>query len=763
VDAANNYQSFSSTGLVDTAWADRVQVTDAYQAGLASRNTGGKQSQGVAWEYMILLANATHHDMWINIPVSADDDYVNQLAQLILNGNQYTRGLDKDLNVYVELSNEVWNFSFPQSIFNLIQGDIEGISADQRYMEHVFQIAQIFQNNFGETSPNGRVRTVALWQYTQELTFFNDLAWAEQRLGVPAKSVLYGIGQASYYNASDTSTVDATFATMWTGSDATRRDSIGWASVAAFYGLKNVSYEAGPGSLAAGVGSYVIHDPRMYPSVEHQFLDNWFAVGGDVANYFTLQGAVSNFGTYLLVEDYEHLRTPTYEAAQSVLYTPRPTLTAGNVLPFAPRQSVMIDPSQRTPDIFSNEAKPGSGLVIQAGSPNLYLLRATGTGTYSLRLFGHASDSSAAVDVLVDEKLIGTLTLGLTDGFSSTLQFTAATGLHGLSLAGASSDQTILPPVTGTISIALVSGWGIPVAPSAPANLTAVAGNASVTLNWAPASSASQYKVARSTQSGGPYTTLKTIATNSYIDNSVSNNQKYYYVVSAGSAYGYGALSMQVVSFPSATTAPPSPTGLTASFGGGDFDPFYGGAIAQLSWSSVVGASGYNLYRSTDGTTYTLVNAAPQSGTSYTDLSINNGATYYYTVTAVNNFAQSAKSNAVSGTPVEVVWQPPVLSSETRDGFVFLSWIPDPLTTLQFGTLFNVKRRTSAAGPYTTIIQNSTYNAYDYTAVPGQTYFYVVTTTNGAGESAPSNKVSGSAVLPGQLGYEGGSSDIPQN
>jgi hypothetical protein len=32
---------------------------------------------------MVMLANASHHDMWINVPVDADDDYVRLLVSLV--------------------------------------------------------------------------------------------------------------------------------------------------------------------------------------------------------------------------------------------------------------------------------------------------------------------------------------------------------------------------------------------------------------------------------------------------------------------------------------------------------------------------------------------------------------------------------------------------------------------------------------------------------------------------------------------------------
>jgi len=175
---------------------------------------------------------------------------------------------------------------------------------------------------------------------------------------------LWRIGQGGYYDASDTSTVDATFATMWTGSDSLRRDLLGWQTVAVFYGLHNVSYESGPGSLAAGTGAYAIRDQRMIPSIEHNYLDDWFAVGGDITNYYGLRGAVSEFGDWMLWKITSTLRQPTYEAAKAVLQSPPPAIAAGYILPYAPGQTVSIDPSQRTPDIFSKEAPPGTGLTI---------------------------------------------------------------------------------------------------------------------------------------------------------------------------------------------------------------------------------------------------------------------------------------------------------------------------------------------------------------------------------------------------------------
>jgi fibronectin type 3 domain-containing protein len=72
-----------------------------------------------------------------------------------------------------------------------------------------------------------------------------------------------------------------------------------------------------------------------------------------------------------------------------------------------------------------------------------------------------------------------------------------------------------------------------------------------------------------------------------------------------------------------------------------------------LSWeqssSSVVG---YYVYRGTKSSgPYTKLNTSPSTSTYYSDTTVNDGAVYYYVVTAVNSSnIESADSNQVSAT-----------------------------------------------------------------------------------------------------------------
>jgi len=71
---------------------------------------------------------------------------------------------------------------------------------------------------------------------------------------------------------------------------------------------------------------------------------------------------------------------------------------------------------------------------------------------------------------------------------------------------------------------------------------------------------------------------------------------------------------------------------------------------ASLSWSSVAGATSYNVKRSTtSGSGYSTV--ANVTSTSYIDQGLTNGTAYYYVVTAVNGTNESAPSNQVTAIP----------------------------------------------------------------------------------------------------------------
>jgi PKD repeat protein len=67
---------------------------------------------GVPYEMMVKLANQLQKDVWLCMPHAADSNYVAQMAAL------FRDQLDPSLTVYLEYSNEVWNWIFAQAHYN---------------------------------------------------------------------------------------------------------------------------------------------------------------------------------------------------------------------------------------------------------------------------------------------------------------------------------------------------------------------------------------------------------------------------------------------------------------------------------------------------------------------------------------------------------------------------------------------------------------------------------------------------------------------
>jgi fibronectin type 3 domain-containing protein len=162
----------------------------------------------------------------------------------------------------------------------------------------------------------------------------------------------------------------------------------------------------------------------------------------------------------------------------------------------------------------------------------------------------------------------------------------------------------------------------------------------------------------------------------------------------------------------------------------------------SLSWAASVGASGYQVKRSTvSGGPYVTVGCS--AGTSFVDTGLTNGTTYFYVVSATYTGGPvaggaSANSSQVSATPQGAVPAPPTgLSATPGNTQVSLSW-----TASSGATSYNVKRSTTSGGPYTTV-GNPTGTTFTNTGLTnGTTYFYVVSAVNASGESGNSNQVS---------------------
>jgi hypothetical protein len=324
LDTNHNPGYYGDAGHHALEWKDRHVPMDATQ-----QEAGGKY--GLAWEYIVQLANETGKDAWINIPVAATDDYIKQLALFL------KKGLKPNIRIYIEHSNEVWNFGFPQYIYNKLAA-IEEVkqgnsplnndgSTDQevwthrRHAERLHAIAEIFREVFGAQAMMSRIRPIyASWLISPDPHFKDVLKWAAATYG-PPKSYFYGIAAAAYYNAekaSGTASPEDILAVMQRSSDENAGYHKPLKAIADAYGLKYTQYEIGPdngGGKTENVANRIRANrlPAMKKLVLHD-AENWFAMGGDMYMYFAAPSGYSRYGCWGLSEDIRQLNPPKWQA-----------------------------------------------------------------------------------------------------------------------------------------------------------------------------------------------------------------------------------------------------------------------------------------------------------------------------------------------------------------------------------------------------------------------------------------------------------------
>ena len=86
-----------------------------------------------------------------------------------------------------------------------------------------------------------------------------------------------------------------------------------------------------------------------------------------------------------------------------------------------------------------------------------------------------------------------------------------------------------------------------------PTNLAIVTnGSGQVSLTWNQVANINFYSIKRATTSGGPYTLVKTVTTNTTLNRNLTNGTTYYYVISATGTDGESSNSSEVSIVPSA-------------------------------------------------------------------------------------------------------------------------------------------------------------------------------------------------------------------
>lgn len=357
----------------ETKWSERQKPTDGAYA--------EKKRRGVAWEYCIELANTTKADLWINIPHMADKDYIRSLAKLIKNQ------LKPELNVYVEYSNEVWNWMFTQSHWALeTAGKPEYFSklsydgqTNPGYLHYRFigekikECSDIFGEVFGKDEINKRVRPILCGQIVYGITFEEPLKYLNDTYGDPSKYI-YAIGGAPYFNMGEemlqkeSVTVDEIISGFTDNIDDVVPVMVeNMKNFAVQYNLKMVCYEGGADTYGPGSGSLKEKeaskkDPRI-KDIIIKYLENWYYEGGDIFCWYAAGPSAwdSQYGSFGLINIPGQDVGPKVEAIDAVIAGGMDKYAGGQL----PTDNPKMDPNGETTVIdFENLTDTGTGYSL---------------------------------------------------------------------------------------------------------------------------------------------------------------------------------------------------------------------------------------------------------------------------------------------------------------------------------------------------------------------------------------------------------------
>ncbi len=371
-----DWTNTNSNTLVN--WSDRntpltfYKPIPAYVAKSNGQDLGGTNMAAkpnptivsmVALEHHIQLANATGCDLWINVPVIANDDFITKMAQAILYGTDgtipYTSPqsnpvyppLDSNLNVYVEFGNEVWNSAVGFYCFYVVMDLIKYLPADHpvyavqpqnniyytgyRYTAYMAShISDLFRAVFGDSAMMTRVRPVLMGQKgtgNEGVLSWLDAYGATLNPPREVNSYVYGAGGSGYYGVNTMGDTPGAYFIPNNYPDSKTVAAFPIDAMAAKnYGLQRIAYEGGDGvdNIPTADILAINADPRMETMTE--FMHNyWSENGGDLLVYYTMTGAVD----WEFTPDITNLDTPKYNALLALKGQPRAAVNIGQALP----------------------------------------------------------------------------------------------------------------------------------------------------------------------------------------------------------------------------------------------------------------------------------------------------------------------------------------------------------------------------------------------------------------------------------------------
>lgn len=245
----------------------------------------------------------------------------------------------------------------------------------------------------------------------------------------------------------------------------------------------------------------------------------------------------------------------------------------------------------------------------------------------------------------------------------------------------------------------------------APTGFRIVQKGNSLVLSWNHVYDADEYRIENTSTGWKTYT-----HSSSVVDENPQEGTNYYELRATGT---YGWSNTVEESFNFRPQVPDAPTGLAISVST---------SYIELTWNAVSGKDIlYNIYRSTSASgTYSLVSYTYEL--KYKDEDVVAGTTYFYKVSAENNYGESKKSSYVSGKiedqaepEPEYLPAPTGFTLTQTSSYVKLSW-----NKVNGAAGYAIYRALPSDEKYSLLDATTSLSYLDYDVSSGTTYYYAV-------------------------------------
>ncbi len=302
------YGPFCCIRFMDWMGTNNSKVTN--WASRPDPNKYGCANAGSCYENMIELCNETNCDMWINVPLYATDDWAQNMANLI------KQKLKSNLHVYVEVSNELWNWGFHDNWQQVETWDQSNsaLTTTAAWARHGQEVAYLLMHFISIMRPTlgNQLRPVLAGQVANTIYCSAGLQWIQQTYGPPS-NYIYGIAGAPYFGGSgpDIASLDSSMNAY------INTNCLSWiqqnAALAKSYNVKFLCYEGGQ-SLVGTQSNFALmaslqYDPVMgaaYQSICNILKNN----GADLCCFYNLLSGYSRYGFWGALEDIRQLSNP---------------------------------------------------------------------------------------------------------------------------------------------------------------------------------------------------------------------------------------------------------------------------------------------------------------------------------------------------------------------------------------------------------------------------------------------------------------------